>query len=82
MAEAETALELAKALLWGTYGPGAIEAHQDHGEPLPPLSYKALGDLDTDHLELIADHINPQTHGPNFDCLKICVQLVLEDRKG
>lgn len=83
MSETETALELAKELTWGTYGPGAVEAYETHGTPLPPLTFKPLGECDTDHLEAILAHVTGHaTRYPSDDLLVIAVKLVLEDRQG
>lgn len=88
MAEAETALELAKSLTWGTYGPGAVEAHETQGTPLPPLTFKPLGECDTDHLEAILAHVvsHPSRYtawNPSADeLIVVAVQLILEERRA
>lgn len=78
-AEMATALEQAKSLTWGTYGPGAVEAYEAHGTPLPPMTFKTFGELDTDHLEAILTHManNPSRYD---ETVTIAVTLVLEDR--
>lgn len=77
---AETALELAKKMTWGTYGPGATEAYETQGTPLPLMVKKPLGDCDTDHLVAILAHIEerPNTYS---GAVTIAVRLVLEDRE-
>lgn len=80
MAEAETALEQAKSLTWGTYGPGAVEAHETHGTPLPPLTFKPLGELDTDHLEAILVHLEEKNRLLK-EVLQVAITLILEDRR-
>jgi hypothetical protein len=80
-----TAVEDAKAVVWGTYGPGAVEAYEAHGTPLPPISLRPLGVLETDHLEAILAHIELHGHGrygSSRDLLLIAVKLVLEDRRA
>ena len=74
-----TALEQAKSLTWGTYGPGAVEAHETHGTPLPPLTFKSFGELDTDHLEAILTHMaeNPSRYD---ETVTVAITLVLEDQ--
>ena len=74
-----TALEQAKSLTWGTYGPGAVEAHETHGTPLPPLTFKTFGDCDTDHLESILAHMD-ENPGRYNELVTIAVAVVLEDR--
>lgn len=84
MAEAETALEMAKKLTWGTYGPGAVEAFENHGTLLPPLVFKTLEECTTDHLEAIVKHVteNSEHYRPRTDpeLLLVVVKLVLENR--
>lgn len=74
-------LEFAKGIKWGTYGPGAVEAHQTNGTPLPPIQKRPLGELDSDHLHAILAHVQPGTHGPET-CLMVqgAIRLILEDR--
>ena len=74
------ALEQAKALTWGSYGPGALEAHRDHGTPLPPLVEKTLGELDTDHLEAIIEHVESLRLESSCEALVICIRFIIEDR--
>jgi hypothetical protein len=81
MAEAETALEQAKSLTWGTYGCGAVEEYEKHGTRLPPIVWKPLGDLDTDHLEAILAHLDKKNFKQR-ELIGIAVTLVLEDRRG
>ena len=81
MAEAETALEQAKSLRWGTYGCGAVEAYEQSGTPLPPIVWKRMGDLDTDHLEAILDHTQKDgRYGKDTEFIQIAVKLILENR--
>lgn len=80
MAEAATALEQAKLLTWGTYGPGAVEAHETQGTPLPPLTFKPLGECDTDHLEAILAQFNDRVPD-NSAPIAIAITLILEDRR-
>ena len=78
----DDALELAEEILWGTYGLGAVEAYEDEGTPLPPITWKRLGDLDTDHLEAIIAHMakHPERYTvPNL--MTVSVTLVLENRR-
>ena len=79
----ETALDKAKKVTWGTYGPGAMEAFDKHGTPLPPIIWKPLKACDTGHLQKILEHVKlPQwrrAYGPD-DLISIAVKLVLEDR--
>lgn len=46
-------LEEAQALEWGTYGKGVMEKHAAEGTPLPPVTFKTLGELESDHLRAI-----------------------------
>ncbi len=86
MAEAKTALELAKELTWGTYGP--VEAFETQGTPLPPLTFKTLGECDLAHLEAILAHVtsNPSRYtqwNPSADeLIVVAVQLILEERRA
>ena len=82
MAEAPTALELAKALTWGTYGPGAVEAYETQGTPLPPLTFKTLGECGTDHLEAILAHVSSNPTRCADELIVVAVTLVLESRKA
>lgn len=84
MAEAETALQQAKALRWGTYGRGAVEAYEESGKALPPIVWKPMGELDTDHLEAIFEHtqLGDDRYGRDTANIQIAVKLVLEDRKA
>lgn len=75
-------LEHAKQLKWGTYGPGAVEAHRENGTPLPPIVRKPLGDLDTDHLLAILEHVSPDSHGPETALMvQGAIRLILDDRR-
>ncbi len=83
MAEAETALEQAKSLRWGTYGCGAVEAYEQSSTPLPPIVWKRFDELDTDHLEAILTHtqLGDGRYGRDTEFIQIAVKLVLEDRQ-
>jgi hypothetical protein len=76
----ETALALAKQLRWGTYGPGAMEAYEVDGTPLPEVVYKTLAECDTDHLEKIIASCKLASRHDGYDLFSIAVRLVLEDR--
>lgn len=84
MAEAETALEQAKSLRWGTYGCGAVEAYEQSGTPLPPIVVKTLGECDTDHLEAILAHsqLGDRKYGRDTEFIQVALKLVLESRKA
>ena len=75
-----TALVQAKSLTWGTYGPGAVEAHETHGTPLPSLTFKTLGELDTDHLEAILVHLDEKNRLLK-ETLSVAITLIMEDRR-
>lgn len=79
-----TALEQAKSLRWGTYGPGAVEAYEKSGKALPPVVWKLLEECDTDHLEAIIAHtqLGDGRYGRDTAFIQIAVKLVLEDRKA
>ncbi|RLB62469.1 MAG: hypothetical protein DRH08_12390 [Deltaproteobacteria bacterium] len=73
-----TALERAALITWGTYGPGAMEAFEKEGTPLPPVQHIKLRDLDTDHLEKILAHLEDSE--VTTDLMEVAVALVLENR--
>ncbi len=75
-------LEHAKQLKWGTYGPGAAEAHRTNGTPLPPIRQVPLGDCETDHLLSILEHVSPDSHGPETALMvQGAIRLILDDRR-
>ena len=78
----KTALEQAKAVLWGSYGHGVMEAFEKDSTrrpaELPPIVYKKLSDCDTDHLGKILTHL--KEHENKTELMEIVVSLVLEDR--
>ena len=55
----KSALQIAEDTLWGTYGPGAMEAYEREGTPLPEIRRVRLGDCSTSHLEAILQNILP-----------------------
>lgn len=75
-----TSLDRALLVEWGTYGPGALEAFDKEGTPLPPIAYKKLGEMDTDHLGKLLIHL--EGSGQETDLMQIAVVLVLEDRNN
>ena len=75
--EMETALDLAKKVTWSTYertsARGGLRKLHRVVEP--------LGDMDTDRLEDIFDHIGTGSNfGLNPPLMKTAIRLILEDR--
>ena len=81
-----TALKIAEAMPWGTYGKGAVEAYEEHGTPLPKLTVVRLGDCNTSHLTAIQKNIEGVLHcSPGKDWYRLpylAVQIILDSRKG
>lgn len=76
-------LTIASRLEWGTYGKGALEAYEQHCEPLPPMRWVRLGDCDTDHLKAILLHLSVPTHGRRTVVLYVlAIQIILTHRRG
>ena len=81
MIETATALEQAKALRWGTYGCGSVEAYEQKGTKPPQIVWKTFGELSTDHLVAILAHTQKDgRYGRDTEFIQIAAKLVLEDR--
>ncbi len=78
-----TPLEVAKDMLWGTYGKGVAEAHMQDEIDLPEVRWVRLGDCSTNHLKAILRNIEPiLSTQPRYLVSYLAASIVLDSRKG